>query len=240
MIGLKHELRIGIGVLVATLMVMAFTAIGLLSRMAPAIDRILEENVLSIEAAEEMLVVLTLSREGTGHRDLDGRFFGALERARDNITEEEEREILDRVESGYRRFGEGATSALAPTVQAVQQLVRTNRAAMLTTRDRARRLSEAGAWAAVLIAIFGFAAGIVVVVRVQRRVVEPIDEIYAVTRSCVAGDPFRRCQPREAPGEVREIMTTLNTLLDHRFALDVSSERAPDSDTVGSSDTTPR
>jgi methyl-accepting chemotaxis protein len=223
MTALKRELRIGIGILVATQMVLAFTAIGLLSRMAPAIDRILQENVLSIEAAEEMLVVLALSREGVGHRDLDGQFFGALERARDNITEREEREILDRVEDGYRRFEEGSTSALAPTIQAVQRLVRTNREAMRRTRDQASRLSEAGAWAAVLAAIFGFAAGIIVVVRIQRRVVEPMDEIYAVTKSCSEGDSFRRCQLRDAPGEVREIMATLNDLLDHRFAADVSS-----------------
>lgn len=225
MTSLKRELRVGIGILLITQMVMAFAAIGLLSRMAPAIDRILQENVYSIEAAEEMLVVLALSRDGVGLRDLDGRFFGALERARDNITEDEEREILDRVEEGYRSFEAGEAESLAPTLAAVQELVRINREAMRRTRDRASRLSEAGAWAEVLAAILGFAAGLVVAVRIQRRVVEPLDEIYAVTKSCGEGDPFRRCQFREAPGELREMMTMLNELLDDRFSVESTSSQ---------------
>lgn len=224
MIAVKRELRLGIGVLLASQMLVAFAAIGLLSRMAPAIDRILQENVVSIEAAEEMLAVLSRSRgQDATSRDLEGRFFGAIARARDNITESAEPAILDAIEDGYRALIRGDDRALVPAVEAVQRLVAINRQAMRRTRDSASRLSEAGAWAAVLLAILGFAAGMIVIIRVQRQVVEPLDEIYAVLRSCSEGDPFRRCQYRNAPTEVREMMTVMNELLDHRLSGEAAS-----------------
>ncbi|HSF16253.1 MAG TPA: hypothetical protein VLK65_11945 [Vicinamibacteria bacterium] len=226
MIPVRRELRFGIAILLAIQILMGFAAIGLLSRMAPVIDQILQENVTSIEAAEEMLAVLALSRGGTTRsRDLDGQFFGALARARDNVTEEQEPEILDRVDRGYEGLQEGAEESLAATVAAVEELIRINRDATRNTRDSARRLSEAGAWAVVLMALAGFAVGIVVAVRIQKRVVEPLDEIHGVIVSEKAGDPYRRCQYREAPPEVREIMSTLNELLDYRFS---TSGQAPE------------
>ena len=165
MIHVKRELRLGIGVLLATQLLMAFAAIGLLSRMAPVIDRILQENVTSIQAAEDMLVVLALSRGESLHtRGLDGQFFGALTRARDALSEDAESEILGAVERGYRSLGPGAEDSLPGTLNAVQEFVRINRDAMHRTRDRASRLSEAGAWAAVLMALIGFAAGLVVAI----------------------------------------------------------------------------
>ncbi|HXV61644.1 MAG TPA: hypothetical protein VEK15_13180 [Vicinamibacteria bacterium] len=226
MIPVKRELRFGIAILLAIQLLLGFAAIGLLSRIAPVIDQILQENDTSIEAAEKMLGVLALSRGGSSRsEDLDGEFFGALARARDNVTEEEEPDILDRVDRGYRGLQEGSEESLAATVEAVQELIGINRVAMRNTRDRASRLSEAGAWAAVLMALAGFAVGIVVAVRIQKRVVEPLDEIHAVVVSEKAGDRYRRCQYREAPPEVREIMSTLNELLDYRFS---SGGQAPE------------
>lgn len=217
MIAVKRELRFSIGLLLASQLVMALGAISLLSRLVPAIDRILQENVYSIESAERMLVVLALREEG---QELDRDFHEALERAKANVTEPAEEAILQRIAIGAAELVAGDALAYEPTVDALQELVAVNREAMRRTRDRASRLSEAGAWAAVLLAMLVFSAGVVIAIRVERRIVEPLEEIFAVGRSVEAGDPYRRCQFRDAPGELRQLMVTVNELLDERYAVD--------------------
>ena len=216
MIAVKRELRFGIGLLLASQLVMALGAIGLLSRLVPAIDRILQENVYSIESAERMLVVLALREEG---EELDRDFHEALTSATANVTEPAEEALLQRIALGATELVAGDSLAYEPTVGALQELVAVNRAAMRRTRDRASRLSEAGAWAAVLLAMLVFSAGAVIAIRVQRRIVEPLEEIFAVARAVGEGDPYRRCQFRDAPPELRQLMTTVNELLDERFSV---------------------
>jgi hypothetical protein len=219
MTSVKRELQLGIGILIVTQVLLAFGAIGLLSRMAPAIDRILQENVYSIQAAEDMMVAVALSAdEGVEDRDLEGRFFGALERARSNVTLSEEPAILDRIEGGYRRLLADPSNSRESTIRALEELVAMNRGAMQETRDRASRLSEAGAWSVVLMAIFGFAAAVVVVIRTRRNIVEPLSEVHSVLLAHDEGDVFRRCQFRDSSAEVRELMVTVNDLLDRVLA----------------------
>lgn len=217
MMGVKRELRLGVGLLLVSQLVIALGAIGLLSRLAPAIDRILQENVVSIEAAERMLVVLALHEEG---ERLDRDFHEALSRAKANVTEPAETPVLERVESGAAAIVAGDRLAYEPTVDAIEELVVVNREAMRRTRDRASRLSEAGAWAAVLLAVLVFSAGVVIAFQVERRIVEPLQEIVAVARAAKSGDAYRRCQFRDAPEELRELMATFNQLLDERFSVE--------------------
>lgn len=214
MIAVKRELRLGISFLLLLQIVISFVAIGLLSRLSPAIDRILQENVYSIESAERMLTALARHREG---EPLDPAFHDGLESARANITEHEEIEILDRIERESTALVAGDMPAYERTIAALQELINENREAMRHTRDSASRLSVAGAWAAVLLAMLAFASGVVIAFRIERRIVEPLDEVFAVVKANDEGDPYRRCQLREARGELREVMEALNELLDERL-----------------------
>jgi hypothetical protein len=215
----KRELQLGIGVLTLTMVLLAFGSIGLLSRMAPAIDQILKENMYSIQAAEDMMVAVALSvGDAAADREIEGRFFGALERARSNVTLIEEPAVLDEIEEGYRRLLADPSASRQPILRALEELVAMNRQAMQETRDRASRLSEAGAWSMVLMAIFGFTAAVIVVIRTRRNVVEPLSEIQSVLTAHDEGDVFRRCQFKDASSEVRELMVTVNDLLDRVLA----------------------
>ena len=55
---IRDEIRLGVGTLLLVQILLMFAAVGLLSRMTPAIDQILEDNERSIHAVERMLVVL--------------------------------------------------------------------------------------------------------------------------------------------------------------------------------------
>jgi hypothetical protein len=92
---LRRELFVAIGALVVLNLVLSFGAIGLFARMGPAIERILQENVSTIVAAEKILGELARLDHA---RPLDEaqrkRIAGALADAEHNITEEEERPVL--------------------------------------------------------------------------------------------------------------------------------------------------
>jgi len=217
MIAVRRELQLGLGALMLFEVVLCFGAIALFSRMAPAIERILQENVYSIEAAEEMLVVLALTADGPAGDDLRRRFQDALQAARDNTTEDEEVPVLNQIERNASRVLNGDRTALAATVEPLRRLVQINRDAMRRTHQEARRLGIAGAWAVVILAVAAFAVSFVVTQRVRSRILAPLDELQAVLRSTREGDSFRRCQLRDAPDELREAMRSINDLLDSRF-----------------------
>lgn len=216
---LRGSFLAGIGALVVIHLATAFGAIGLLVRMSPAVQDILAENVYSTEAAEDVMAALLLSAAG---RDGDNqkRFSDALARARANVTEEGEIQAIDDLE----RLGPGAfagdSEAIVSAIAAVERLTMINREAMQLASDRALNLGVTGAWAAVSLALAGFMVSVLVVRRIIRGVVEPVEELESVVDASMHGDSFRRCQARTASREMRQVLDTVNELLDlaHRTA----------------------
>ena len=218
----------GIAVLLGIQMALAFGSIGLLSRMSPAVQEILAENVYSNEAAEDMLSAMALSAAGV-EGDHGRTFESALDRARKNITVDAEvvpLEALGRLQQGALA---GDREALANAVSQANQLIRVNRDAMQVANERARRLGTTGAWAAVALALAGWLASVVVVGRAVVGLVEPVEELHATLKAHREGDPYRRCQSRRASMEMRQILSAVNVLLDRsnrvtREKLDASDD----------------
>src|SRR5688572_804186 len=92
---LADEIKLGVVGLLALQVVTSASAIALLTRMSPAIERIISENVASILAGAEMLGALAeLPRDPAAESARRTRFEEALLRARNNVTERDEPEIL--------------------------------------------------------------------------------------------------------------------------------------------------
>lgn len=213
---LRRDLLVMIGLLVVLNLILAFGSIGLLGRMSPAIEEILQENVYSMEAAEEMILVLVLaSEEGVSEPDRE-RFEAALHRANNNITEGEERLLLADVERNKQAALAGDRGAVEHSVAQLRQLIVINREAMRTADDQARRLGIAGAWAAAFIALISFIVSIGVIRRVQRRVVSPLLELYRALNTVRKGDLHRRVHAGDAPMELKRVAQAVNELLDAR------------------------
>jgi len=209
--GVRAAFYTGIIVLVGLQIVTAFGAIGLLGRMSPAIEQILDENVASNEAAEEMLAVLALGPEEGGTRE---RFAIELERARSNITEPGEVPVIDAIEDASGRLFDGDAIARRTVVGGLIDLVHINRAAMRQTQHEAQRLGVAGAWAAVVLALLGFAASVLVLRRATAAVLDPLAELEQTLDAFRQGNPFRRCRGTGASEEMRRVLDTVNELLD--------------------------
>lgn len=209
---LRRDLLLAALALIVFQMLIAFGAIGLLGRMSPEIERILEDNVVSIEASEVMLAALA-SEEG-GMEGRSRRFRRALDVARENVTEVEEEGVLAVIEPLVGEALAGPGPARERVITELGVLSRTNREAMEAADARAKRLGMAGAWATVFVAFIGFMASFFVLVRIRRRILDPIDELYSVFEALSRGEPFRRCHLAEAPEEVRALMLTVNSVLD--------------------------
>jgi len=206
----RREFVWGIVILLGLQVITSFSAIGLLSRMSPAIADILDENEYTVEAAEEMLAAIALAGEpGAG-----SRFRLALDRARDNVTEAAEPTILESIAATSPAALDGDPSAVRTTIGSIEELVRVNREAMRRADVRARQLGSAGAWAAVLLAIVTIAVGVLVVRRITTNVLDPVSDLVDTLEARRQGDPFRRCQTAGALPEMAQVLGSVNRLLD--------------------------
>lgn len=221
---LRREVLLAIGSLILVNLLLAFGAVGLFARMGPAIERILQENVYSITATEEILGELAATGSAALPDDARARVGQALQRAQQNVTEDDERPVLAALERRLPPAMAGDRASRELVVADLQRLIGINRDAMGRVDEEARRLGSAGAWAAVLLGFLSFVLSLLVVVRLQRSFVGPLLELSEVMARVHRGDHWRRCHAKAAPREVVRVMEAVNQLLDER----VQRERARD------------
>ena len=201
-----QETRVGLWALLGLQLVTSMTAILLLGRMGPAIERIIVDNVYSTEAVEDMLVALS---RPDGH----DAFIDAYTRARGNVTEPAEEPLLDTIERWDEAALAGDPTARAEVLEALQELAAVNRASIVTADERASRLSLAGAWAMVLMGLVGFLASVGVWRRVDGRLLVPIQQVAHVVRQVRSGQHRRRCTV-ELDGSAAMLADDVNWLID--------------------------
>jgi hypothetical protein len=212
-LGATRRLTLSVGFLIVIQLLTSLSVIILLERMSPAIERILLENVASVLAVEEMALALAESPADDAAR---GRFFGALTRAKRNVTEEEERPALAEIEAAAAAALAGDVAARRRVAQALQRLGDVNRQAMQRADDNARRIGTGGAWAAVFLGLTGLVASAITIRRLERRLLGPIAEIMRVVAAQRGGDRRSRCTGTYAQGELGPAIHTLNELFDLR------------------------
>jgi hypothetical protein len=214
----RREFLLGIIVLVGFQVLTSFGAIALLTRMSPAIERILAENVYTIEAAEEILAVVASEEIRPDEpRNLE-RFQEALRRLKSNITEPGEGPMIEIIERDGPEAITGNPAAVASTVDALRKLTSINHGAMRRAGAEAKRLGAAGAWAAVLLAVAGFSVSLIVARRLRQRILDPLAEIYEVLESGQQSNKYRRCYTTDVPFQVRHLLESVNALLDRNAA----------------------
>lgn len=214
---LTRNLRLALAALIALHLASAFAAIALLGRMRPAIERVIDQNVYSLVAIEEMLAVLSEVDGEDGVDPPHARFRAAYERAATNITDDRERPILETVD---RLSASALPDEPARRRALIAELVRlgeVNRGDIVEANESAQRLSTAGAWALVFLAVVTLGSALAALRRMDRRVLQPVEELHDVLLGLTKGEGRRRCRPGTgASGELARAMAALNRLLDDR------------------------
>lgn len=185
--------------------------------LLPAIARILQENVYSLEACEAMLGELAKSHGTTASDAARKRFGDALDRAESNVTEPEEVPVIKRIRTGAAPALDGDPDATDAVVNSIGELIHINREAMRAVDREAQRLGRGGAWAAVFMGFLSFVLSFVVLRYIKVRVVTPIEQVHAVLEASSRGDIHRRCYDQKAPAEIRAVMRSVNSLLDGKM-----------------------
>ncbi|MCZ7582155.1 MAG: hypothetical protein M5R36_01810 [Deltaproteobacteria bacterium] len=213
----RRDIHIGVWALTALNLVVVFAVIGLLTRMAPAIENIIEENVQSLEAGEAMLGVVAALRGGPADDELIRRFHRAFEIVRANVTEAEEPSVIEEIAAAKNAALGGEPAAVIRVIENIRRLGEINRDAMHRADERAKRIGTAGAWAAVFMGSVSFWASLVVLSRLGRRVAAPLEELHDTLDDIRRGNTRRRIRPMKAHPELRRVLDDVDELLDHRF-----------------------
>lgn len=221
---LRRELVLTIGALVVFNLVISLGAIGLLTRMSPAIERIIDENVRSIQATEEMLLVIAEAAGQPAPDEARERFHVALDRARTNITERDEAPLIASIDENVSAALDGDRASIAVVIGSLRALAGVNREAMDEADRGAKQLGTGGAWAAVFIAVFSFLVSLNILRRSQHRILTPLVELHSVLTATRAGEHHRRCRGSDAPIEIRQVLHAVNLLLDTRAGGSVDAE----------------
>ncbi|MCU0662462.1 MAG: hypothetical protein MUC50_09080 [Myxococcota bacterium] len=225
---LRRDLLLGVIVLAALHAVLSFGAIGLFSRMAPEIERIIRANVVSLEACEAMLAALALTDGDEAERQLKA----ALAIASANITESPEKTLIATIQRNYRDAVKGSAGARRETLAAILALGQVNRDAMRRSDEEAQRLGNAGSWAAVFLAMTSFTASVVVIRRIRRRVVVPLGRIHDTLVAVRQGNLHRRCPTTGISHELALLATEVNGLVERIVKRSVAPTAAKSKDSL--------
>ena len=226
---LAQAVRVGSWVLIGLNLLMATGTIAIFSRMAPAIAVIMDRNDRTLQACEDMLAILAMvDEQGRLTRSEQQAFRAALQRAKENITETQEPETLERLETRLPLMFSGDISARRQTVEAILHLAQINRDAMTVADRHAHHLGRNGAWGVVFMALATFLAGLIFLRSLTRRVITPLEEIHTVMNAHRNGDTMRRCTGVELAQDVAAVFTGINEMLDRQHATThVDGEIAP-------------
>jgi hypothetical protein len=206
---LGTEMRATVWTLLGLQLCTAAGAIVLFTRMAPAIQNIIEENVASLRAVVQMQQALASTDS-----DRTQRFEQALAQAEGNVTEEAERPVLRRLRRRHAAALAGDNTRRRQTLTALEQLVAINFSAMERSDRQASRLGQAGAWAMAVLGMICFVVSIWAVRKVARQVTLPLTQIHQTVTAFRGGDTRRRCAIHDAALEATEIGQAVDQLLD--------------------------
>lgn len=211
---IRRDIGYGLSALMVAGVAIAFVSIGLFSRMKPALERIREENVVTLDAAREILLVFT----NRGGEALDSAERGRVERAltlmRNNLTVDDEGAMVAAVTDGVARALTGDRAGLGDVAHAIETLSRANTAAMERADAEAQRLGEAGAWTAAIGGLMLVLIGLYTRNRLERRLVRPVVELARVLESMRKGDERARCKNLRGAVELERALKQTNRLLD--------------------------
>jgi hypothetical protein len=211
---LAQAVRVGAWLLVGLNLLMAFGTLGIFTRMSPAIAVILERNGFSLQAGDDMLILLAHTGTVAFTARQQEQFRAALDRAKANITETEEPVVLNRIEQRTAAIFRGDADARYETIDNIGQLGTINRDAMVKADHKAQQLGKAGAWGVVFMAVSAFLAGIIFIRNLTRRVVVPLEEIHTVMIAHRNGETMRRCTGVNLSQDIRAVFTGINEVLD--------------------------
>lgn len=211
--------------LISLNILMTIGAIWVFTRMTPAIEVIIKQNENSLHACEEMLSSLAiLNNISINNTETKQNFINAFNRAQNNITEKEEPLYIELIKESYMNAFSGNKEALSKTINAIIQLAKINREAMIRADKKAKHFGNAGAWGVVFMAIGVFFFGMLFKRSIIKDILTPLEEIHNVINANNEGENIRRCTGNHLPKDIKKIYNSINEYLDKTQSINISNK----------------
>lgn len=176
-------------------------------RLAPAINIINSRNTQSLYFAEQMLTNITTQKNME-------KFEYYLQKSKENITEQHEKEVVNNIESEYKPAFRGNIKAEEQIINYIIELSSINRKAMEDAGKQAKKMESIGIWIIIFPTIFAWIIGFALLKLIERTIIKPLSELQDVVSSYRKGNRMRRCPSVSKSDEFQEIYNDLNAILD--------------------------
>jgi NtrC-family two-component system sensor histidine kinase KinB len=247
---LRTRVLVGYGYLVSLIVVSAVAAALGFHHLGNRLSEVLEENFASVRWSMQMIEALerqdsallaALLGDGEAARALDESektFLAALGRARSNVTEDREVDVIDRVDGAYATYRKARVRLLAEphehpleayraealprfdeVKREVVELLDVNHAAMVRADEAARaaaRRNAAGHGLVMVLALVSFAW---LSRTLRRELLDRLGNLKVIAQAMAAGDQERRADATRAD-ELGLLAGQLNEILDRQAELD--------------------
>ncbi|MBQ6516696.1 hypothetical protein IJI31_05900 [bacterium] len=178
-------------------------------RLEPFVNTLNNCNTKSLYYAEQMLSSISLKK------DLP-RFEEYLKKAKNNITEKGEQEILDEITYDYLPAFKGNKIYEEKTVDKISELSKINILAMESAGAKAERIKSVGIWIILFPSIFIWIIGLTLLSKIKRTFIKPIQELNSVIFEYNQGNKMRRCPSYTISKDIQKLYDGINRILDSK------------------------
>ena len=178
-------------------------------RLEPAINLLNSRNTQSLYYAEQMLTSIS------AQKDLN-KFEHNLRLAKNNITEDEETDVLDKISSNYLSAFKGNKQIEEETINEIAVLAKINRLAMEQAGVNAKKQRAIGIWIILFPSVFIWIIGFALLKRLDRTYIKPIQELNDVIFEFNKGNTMRRCPSITPSNDLQKLYDGINNILDNK------------------------
>ena len=189
--------------------VIAIAGIRGFQRLEPFVNTLNSSNTKSLFYAEQMLSSISVKK------DLK-MFEKNLKDAKNNTTEPNEKEVIDKISGYYKSAFQGNEKMEEKTVNEIAELSKINRVAMEQAGIRAKKIQTVGIWIIIFPSIFIWIIGLTILSRLKRTFIKPIQELNEVIFDYNNGNRMRRCPSYTASKDLQKLYEGINRILDEK------------------------
>ena len=178
-------------------------------RIEPSINVLNSSNTKSLYYAEQLFTSISAKK------DLS-KFERNLNLAKNNITEDGEKEVLDKISANYIYAFNGNKDVEEAIIDYITDLAKINRLAMQQAGIDAKKQQAIGIWIILFPSIFIWIIGIALLKRLDITFIKPIQELNDVIFEYNKGNYMRRCPSTTISNDLQKLYDGINTILDNK------------------------
>ena len=178
-------------------------------KLEPYINTLNSRNIQSLYYAEQMLSSISVKK------DLN-KFEENLKKAKNNITEVGEEEILNKIADNYLSAFKGNKKIEDIKIDEIAELSKINRLAMQRAGRIAKKTENVGIWIILFPSIFIWIIGFAILARLKRTFIKPIQELNSVISDYNKGNKIRRCPTYTPSRDLQKLYDGINRILDDK------------------------